>query len=107
MQIQLGWRNLPASATPEALQAGSIRFYMTFYYTYVLKSRKDNKLYIGWTNNLKSRFENHNKGLVLSTKHRIPLDLIYYETCLSKEKAIHREKQLKTGFGRSYISKRT
>lgn len=78
-----------------------------FYYTYVLKSLKDDKFYIGWTNNLVKRFSDHNKGLVLSTKSRIPLRLIYYEACLSKEGAIKREKVLKTGFGRKYLKRRT
>ena len=39
-----------------------------FYYTYVLLSKKDNKFYIGYTKNLKLRFEQHNKGKVQSTK---------------------------------------
>lgn len=30
----------------------------------------------------------------------------YYEACLTKEKAIRREKQLKTGFGRKYLKNR-
>jgi len=84
--------------------AGKSSIFM--YYTYVLKSLKDSKLYIGWTDDLRKRFENHNKGLVDSTKFRRPLELIYYEACLSKEKAIKREKQLKTGFGRAYLKRR-
>ena len=77
-----------------------------FYYTYVLKSKIDNKLYIGWTNDLVKRVKEHNFGKVPSTKNRYPLYLIYYEACLSKEKAIAREKQFKTGFGRAYLKRR-
>lgn len=73
------------------------------YFTYVLKSAKDGKLYIGWTDNLKSRFVKHNKGLVKSTRGRIPLILSYYEACLNKEKAIEREKYFKSGFGRRFL----
>jgi len=40
-----------------------------FYYIYVLKSNKDKKFYTGYTNNLKLRFEQHQKGLVESTKN--------------------------------------
>lgn len=76
------------------------------YYTYVLRSQKDQKLYIGWTDNLEYRFNQHNKGLVNATKYRVPLDLVYYEACLSKDSAILREKQLKTGFGRAYLKRR-
>ena len=72
------------------------------YYTYVLESKKDQKLYIGWTNDLKKRYEKHNLGKIFSTKMRRPLILIYYEACLSKEDAIKREKYFKTGFGRRF-----
>lgn len=76
------------------------------FYTYVLRSKKDNKLYIGQTDNLKRRINDHAKELVLSTKSRKPLDLIYYEACLDKEKAIKREKYFKTGFGRNFLKHR-
>ena len=76
------------------------------YYTYVLKSTKDNKLYIGWADDLKKRIDTHNKGGVVATRARIPLKLVYYEACWNKEDAISREKQLKTGFGRAYSSRR-
>lgn len=76
------------------------------FYTYVLLSEKDNKFYIGWTDNLKQRLRKHNLGLVQSTKDRTPLNLVYYEACLDKEKSIAREKQLKTGFGRKYLNSR-
>jgi putative endonuclease len=54
------------------------------HYVYVLKSQKDDKKYVGYTKNLKLRFEHHNKGLVSSTKEKKPLKLIYYEACLSQ-----------------------
>jgi putative endonuclease len=44
--------------------------------------------------------------MVSATKHRLPLDLIYYEACLSKEKAVAREKYFKTGFGRGFLRNR-
>jgi len=77
-----------------------------FYYTYVLLSLKDNEIYIGYTDDLNHRFKKHNLGQVPSTKARTPLKLIYFEGCLTKEKAIEREKTLKTGFGRKYIKNR-
>ena len=76
------------------------------YYTYVLKSLKDNELYIGWTNDLKNRFAKHQSGTVESTKDRRPLKLVYYEACLLKDDAITREKALKTGYGRAYLQRR-
>jgi len=77
-----------------------------FYYTYVLKSRKDSKLYIGFTQDIEKRVEEHNKGLVESTRSRVPFDLLYYEACQSKEKALHREKYFKSGFGRRFLKER-
>lgn len=63
-------------------------------------------MYIGHTPNLKNRIPKHNKGLVLATKDRRPLQLVYYEACLNEEKAIKREKYFKTGFGRRFLKTR-
>ena len=76
------------------------------YYIYVLLSKKDRNFYTGYTENLKLRFKSHCKGLVASTKNRRPLDLIYYEACLSQQDATHREKSLKTYHGKMFLSKR-
>lgn len=70
------------------------------FYVYILKSNKDNKLYIGYTNSLKRRIQEHNSGGNTSTKFRRPLDLIYYEAYKSEGDAKHREKMLKL-FGRA------
>lgn len=77
-----------------------------FHYVYVLKSDRDKKLYTGYTKNLKLRFEQHKKGLVESTKDRRPLKLIYYEACLNRQDATHREKYLKTYLGKMFLKKR-
>jgi len=79
---------------------------MILYYTYVLRSRKDNKLYYGYTEDLKLRIEQHNKGQVDSTKHRRPLELIYFEGCQNKNDALKREKYFKTYYGKMFIKKR-
>lgn len=77
-----------------------------FYYIYVLLSEKDGKKYVGFTQNLEQRFEQHNKGLVFSTKNRRPLKMIYFEGCLCIDDATHREKYLKTHFGKLFIKNR-
>ncbi|MCX5726312.1 MAG: GIY-YIG nuclease family protein [Candidatus Saganbacteria bacterium] len=76
------------------------------YYTYILRSLKDKKLYVGFTEDIQKRFNEHNSGLVKSTKDRMPFELIYYEACLNKLDAIKREKYFKTGFGRRFIKER-
>jgi putative endonuclease len=77
-----------------------------FFYTYILKSVKDNKFYIGYAENLTERMKDHNLGRVQATKNRRPLKLVYYEACKSREKAIAREKYFKTGFGRRFLKNR-
>ena len=76
------------------------------YYTYVLRSFKDNQYYTGFTKDLKQRFEQHQKGRIDSTKDRRPLDLIYYEACLDQKDATKREKYLKTYNGKMFLKKR-
>jgi putative endonuclease len=77
-----------------------------FYYTYVLRSLVDGKLYIGYTNDIKARIGEHNNGSVLSTINRRPLEIVYFEACKDKEKAIAREKYFKTGYGRRFLKSR-
>ena len=76
------------------------------YYTYVLRSEKDGQFYVGFTKNLELRFEQHNKGLVESTKYRTPLKLIYFAACLSQEDATRREKYLKSFHGKMFLNNR-
>ena len=68
---------------------------------YILKSKSDNKLYIGVTNNLKRRLKEHQNGLSAATKHRGPWELVYCEAYRSKLDALERERKLK-GFKNSY-----
>lgn len=65
------------------------------YYLYILKSTVDNNMYIGSTNDLRRRLSEHNKGRVLSTKLRRPLELRYYEAYSTEAEARHREHALK------------
>ncbi len=77
-----------------------------FYFTYVLRSSVDFKFYTGYTSNLMQRFEAHNAGKVTSTKNRKPFELVYFEACRSREDAIHREKYLKTFYGKMFLKNR-
>jgi len=76
------------------------------YYIYILQSNKDKQFYTGYTNNLKERLKLHNDGKVSSTKNRLPVELVYYEACLNQQDATHREKYLKTAWGKRYIKAR-
>ena len=76
------------------------------YYIYVLQSDNDGKFYTGFTKDLKLRFDQHNKGLVDSTRDRRPLRLVYYEACLHQDDATRREKYFKTYHGKMFLKKR-
>ena len=65
------------------------------FYVYILKSKKDDKLYIGYTENLKRRFSEHQKGKVENTSHRLPVELIYYEAYKNIDDAQKREQSFK------------
>jgi len=71
------------------------------YYVYILFSKKDNKLYTGYTPDLKKRFLKHKNGYVKATKHRRPVILVYYEAYTQRLDAKRREMYLKGGKGKS------
>jgi len=77
-----------------------------FFYTYILRSEKDGKNYVGYTKDLNLRFEQHQKGYVESTKYRRPLKLIYFEACLNQQDALKREKYFKTHYGKMFLKNR-
>jgi len=61
---------------------------------------------VGYTTDLMKRLDSHNKGTITSTRYRRPFVLVYYEACLSRDDALHREKYLKTTYGKRYIYNR-
>jgi putative endonuclease len=68
------------------------------FFVYILKTAKQvnhKRLYIGFTNDLRSRLEKHNMGMVESTKPYAPYRLVYYEAYSTKKEALEREKNLK------------
>ena len=74
------------------------------YTVYVLHSQKFDKIYIGYSSNFAERFLSHNKlGKKGWTIQFRPWRLIHSETYDSKEEAIKREKELKSGKGREWI----
>ena len=76
------------------------------FFVYVLRSTIDQKLYIGYTRDIKKRLNDHNSGRVSSTKARKPLELIFKEAYGIKQEAQKRERFLKSGAGHEYIRKK-
>jgi len=83
-----------------------VRDMVIMYYTYVLQSKKDGKWYTGFTQDLRKRFNEHQKGQSLYTKHRGPFRLVYYEACINEQDARSRERYLKSGMGKRYLKNR-
>jgi putative endonuclease len=76
------------------------------WYVYILRSARDNKLYIGSTDDINRQLLQHNSGEVDSTKNRTPLILEAYLAVKDKVKAIELEQYFKTGSGSAILNKR-
>lgn len=71
-------------------------------FVYVIKSEKDFR-YVGITNNIKRRLEEHNIGKNNSTSFYKPFILMHLEKCNDYKEARKREKFLKSGQGRKFL----
>ena len=74
---------------------------------YVLENQSDKSWYIGQTDNLKRRIQEHNSkqgGRTTRIKSG-EWKLIYAEAYIEKSDALGREKFLKGGSGRKYLNK--
>jgi putative endonuclease len=78
----------------------------SFYYVYVLRSKKNNLWYTGFTVDLRKRFKEHNGDNIGWTKNHGPFELIYYEASRNVTDARSREKYLKSGMGKRYLKNR-
>jgi putative endonuclease len=67
---------------------------------YVLQSLKDNRTYIGSTDNFERRFNQHNSCQVKSTRYRIPFKILFIEEFQTLAEARKRETWWKSGAGR-------
>ena len=69
---------------------------MSQYYVYILASKRNGTLYIGVTNDIFRRVQEHKQGLVKGFTKKYKVDkLVYYEFTPNVTAAIKREKQLK------------
>jgi len=72
-------------------------------YVYVLKSLKNERLYIGLSRDPNARLNQHNAGMTKSTKGFRPYKLIYSQLCGARAEARAQEKKLKSGSWREYL----
>jgi putative endonuclease len=73
------------------------------HYVYVLKSVENWRFYVGMTENVQRRLQEHNSGKTKSTKGYKPWVLVFTEEFDSRELAREREKYLKSGIGKEKI----
>lgn len=76
------------------------------YYSYILKSLKDQKFYYGSIQDIEKRLIKHNKGDVRATKFRRPLVLHFYEEHENRSLAYQREFFYKSIEGYKYLKER-
>ncbi len=105
-------RDLPSTTwgagypEPYMVQGKIYKKYM--HYVYILQSKREiqvnnKKCYIGRTDDLRRRIQEHQQGKTWTTKRILPIELIFYEAFKDKQDAIRREKYLKTSKGKSTI----
>ncbi len=74
---------------------------------YVLRSKKNGKLYSGITEReIELRLQEHNSNGLKWTSGRGPFEIVYKETYTSEELARKRERFFKTGKGRQGLKNR-
>ena len=71
--------------------------------TYAIRSISRNYTYIGLTNNLVRRLNQHNKGYNRTTKPYKPFQLIYTKEFKTRTEAREHEKFLKSAKGRDFL----
>lgn len=77
------------------------------HYVYIIKSQKiPDKLYVGYTLDIKARLKTHNSGDSIYTASFMPWELIWYCSFNDKIKALEFEKYLKLHSGRAFSKKR-
>ena len=79
---------------------------MNWWYVYVLRSKKSREIYIGSTNDLKRRINDHNAGLCKATKRYVPWTLEMSVAVKTEDKARELEKYFKSGSGKAILEKR-
>ena len=75
------------------------------YYTYVIKSKIRNYIYVGITSNVERRFNDHTEGRNKTTKPYKPFDLLLKEEYSTRVEARKREIYLKSGAGKEWIKR--
>ena len=74
------------------------------FYAYVLRSQKDQRLYIGHTKDLQGRLNEHNAGTVRATARRTPFELVHSKPFQTRSEARWQERRWKTAWGHQQLA---
>lgn len=74
------------------------------FYIYAIECA-NGSIYIGQTDNLWRRWKEHLVGEIKWTKVHHPVKIVHYEEFSTREEAVKREHDLKTGFGRKWLKR--
>ena len=80
-------------------------YYVSMYYVYAIASIERNYIYVGLTDNVIRRFNEHNLGKNKTTKPYRPYLLIFTEECIDRGTARNIEKYYKSGVGKEKLKK--
>ena len=86
-----------------ARHAGSSPAFGTMIVVYAIRSLSRNYVYVGLTNDLERRLNEHNQRYNKTTKPYAPFELIYQEKFPDRISARRKEKQLKSGIGKEFL----
>lgn len=75
-------------------------------FVYVMRSEVDGRFYVGMSQNVQKRLQEHNTGRTRSTKGYAPWKLFFQETFEDRSTARKREKYLKSGYGKQWIKEK-
>ena len=74
-------------------------------YVYILRC-SDDTYYVGLTERIKARLQEHNNQMCRYTKNRLPVRLVWFSIFKNKKKAAEFEQYLKSGSGNAFFKKR-
>ncbi len=96
----LKWRN------SRPLPAGRRTTLKNMYYIYAISSKSRKYIYVGITNNINRRFNQHQDVRERTTAPYRPFELILKEVKMTRPEAREREKYLKSGAGKEWLKKK-
>ncbi len=78
-------------------------YFFCMFYVYILQSIHSDQTYVGFTKDLKKRYEDHNAGRSSHTKKYKPWEIVAYTAFKRESSARSYEKYLKTGSGIAFM----